>query len=154
MKHSSTLQNNSSVLRSTNAGGVSDSSYKTKHMPQVIFKYDPAEVTAERLLQIGEVVRPLVADAASTDQAKFTKEDIEWDPQPYHPGAIGVPRVAIELRTIGFPERKLKLNKERVLKLKTDIFDLAAEGGYTLCGLQFEQALIWVQFIDPDGVHV
>lgn len=91
---------------------------------------------------------PIVAEAASTDAVTLGAQDFEWIHQPVGAGFIA-PVVSIELRTIGFPERKTKLNEEEVLRLKQQ-FLLKGLGDF----VSGQELLIWVQFLDPDGVHV
>ena len=118
-------------------------------MPQCIIRYHEEYLSAEKVRRIGELVRPLVAVAASTDQVPLTAEDVEWIPEPYRPGASGVPDVAIELRTIGFRYRKNKLDREGALALREQII---AVPGFPY--VNPTALLLWIQFYDPDGVHV
>ena len=116
-------------------------------MPQVIFRYTPEfRVSAEILSGFAQGVRKLVASAASTDKIQLAVDDIDWLPQANERGAIA-PDYAIEIVTIGYPDRKAKMNRETMLKLKTDIVELA---GF----IPKDTPLIWVHFLDPDGVHV
>ena len=117
-------------------------------MPQVIVRFNPDHIGEEQLYQLGLACRKLVAEAASTEEVPFTIHDIEWVTQPNGPGSIA-PNIAVEIRTIGRPERKAKLNKERLEQLKKDF--LAA--GFNKYSTE-DQYLIWMQFIDPDGAHV
>ena len=120
-------------------------------MPQVIVRYDSKLIPQDELYgrnPIGSACRRLIAEAASTDEVPFTIHDIEWITQPHGPGSIA-PQIAIEIRTIGYPERKAKLNKERLEELKKDMLAAGLEK-YTAS----EAPLIWVQFIDAEGAHV
>jgi hypothetical protein len=122
---------------------------KRKSMPQIIVRHDPMFITVEALEAAAKYIRPLVAEAASTERVTFTENDIEWLPQPHHPGTIGAQDIALEIRTIGFPERKEKLNKAGVMELKKKII----EAGFWKHA-SMDAPLIWMQFIDEAGVHV
>lgn len=117
-------------------------------MPQLIVRYSPDHITPKRLREIGLKILPLVAAATSTDSVTLTDKDIEWILMPNGSGSIAPP-VSIELRTIGFPERKKKLDQEEVITLKYAMLD-AGLRKFVRKG----DPLIWVQFLDPDGVHV
>ncbi len=117
-------------------------------MPQIIIRYDPVLVDVTEIANMGDICRDLVADAASTEEVPFGSSDIDYITQPYGPGTIA-PKVAIEIRTVGRPERVKKLNKERLLQLKKDFLDI----GFNQYAKESEP-LIWMQFIDPRGEHV
>jgi hypothetical protein len=119
-------------------------------MPQVIARYDHKVFeTISQVRNLGFAIRRLVAEAASTERVPFTTKDIEWLPRVNGNGSIA-PDFAIEIRTIGFPDRKEKMNEAAMRKLKEEILALP----------EFPEScrdlpsLIWVQFTDPDGVHV
>ena len=118
-------------------------------MPQIIVRYSPALLTTIELSNLALPVRVLVAEVASTPKVPFTKSDIEWIPQSYENGTLA-PVLALEIRTIGFPERKAKMNREAMQELKKKIMEL--EDFPESC--RSLNSLIWVQFMDPDGVHV
>ena len=117
-------------------------------MPQCIFRYHKDTLSAEEVSRIGHHIRPLVAAAASTERVPFTEKDIEWIPEPYNPGASGV-EVAIELRTIGFPERKKKLGRGGALALREKII---AVPGFP--HVDPSTPILWIQWQDPDGLHI
>ena len=124
-------------------------------MPQVIARYNPAVMQQREpgmishIESLGLAVIPLIAEAASTHTAQFTEDDIEWIPLAHELGTIA-PDFAIEIRTIGFPGRKAKMDREAMIELRKKIVAL----------IEFPKScrhlkpLIWLQFIDPDGVHV
>lgn len=118
-------------------------------MPQIIVRYSPQVITDKTLNNLSRPVRNLVAEVASTESIPFTEVDVEWMPKANH-WTASAPILALEIRTIGFPERKAKMNREAMLKLKQEIIDLPDFP--VRCKSQ--ESLIWVQFTDPDGVHV
>ena len=121
-------------------------------MPQIIVRYSPklAAIIEDDLHELGLKCRKLVAEAASTPEVPFTTDDIEWITQPYGPGSSGVQNVSVEIRTIGRPERKAKLNKQRLLQLKQDF----REAGFHQYMGGADVPLIWMQFVDVEGAHV
>ena len=118
-------------------------------MPQVIVRYRPSAVSSSAIHGIRDDVRMLVAEAASTEGVKLDLSDVDWVPQAYEPAAMA-PNLAIEIRTIGFPERKAKMNRSTILDLKKRIMELPDFPS----SCRRLELLIWVQFTDPDGVHV
>ncbi len=121
-------------------------------MPQIIVRYDPVHISENYLRRLSTHCCHLVAVAASTPKAEFTSEDVEWILSPYGPGSVA-PAVAVEIRTIGLPERKAKLTRERLKQLKSD-FLAAGFAQYFPQHCSEDKLLIWMQFIDPDGAHV
>ncbi|GEM_PF-4619658 len=117
-------------------------------MPQCVFRYHKGKLSVDEVARIGLSVRPLIAEAAST-QVRFTMEDVEWIPEPYNDGASGVPEVAIEVRTLGFRDRKNKLDKAGALALREKI---TAVPGFPY--VSPETLLLWIQWQDFDGAHV
>ena len=120
-------------------------------MPRVTMFFDPTKENfgSELLHQIGLGVIPLVAQATSTEDVPLTNKDIEWIPQPYPPGSIISGRINFDIETIGFLSRKVKLNKETMLKLKEQILAFNC-----FATMKPEEISIWVKFYDADGVHV
>ena len=132
-------------------------------MPQCIVRYwqrvggldfyldDRMRFTPYQIKELGVLIRPLIASACSAEEGvQFTENDVEWLPTPHSNYAVGVPSFSIELRTIGFSERKAKLNREGTLDLKAKIaHHLPQELERGLTG-----PWLWVQWIDPDGHHV
>lgn len=118
-------------------------------MPQVIFRFHKHQVLGKKVEGLGIKIRELVALATTTEQHPVTENDVEWIPQPYEYGAI-VPTASIEIRTIGYPDRKKRLSGQNVTDLKMSILCLKP----SFPDVRPEDPLIWVQFIDPDGVHV
>ena len=98
---------------------------------------------------LGGLIRPLVAEAVSTGNLHLTEDDIEWIPQALEEGSIA-PNFSIEIRTIGYPARKVKLDKKTVVTLQKAITDLSS---FNWKG-HIPRLPIWIQFVDPDGVHV
>jgi hypothetical protein len=117
-------------------------------MLQVIVRYYPKNITDEAVYKLGTASRRFIAEAASTKQVPLTIHDIEWIPQPYGPGAIASD-LGIEIRTIGSPERKAKLNEQVVLDLKKNLL----EAGFDVYTSD-NKLLIRIQFTDPDDCHV
>jgi len=123
-------------------------------MPQVIFRYDPDlfpyDNRGSSILTLGTQIIPMIAEAVTTEVSPLTCEDIDWIPQAYELG-YSAGAVAIELRTFGLPERKAKLKEAAVRALKTKILALPILARKSI---DKDAPLIWVQFQDPDGVHV
>lgn len=101
-------------------------------------------------MDIGPTICKLVAEAASTDKVALTEKDVDFIPQKLEPGSI-CPNIAIELRTIGFPERKKMMDETRMRKLVGHISNIP---GWPSKAVSGHDPILWVQFIDPDGVHV
>ncbi len=125
-------------------------------MPQIIVRYNGRAIGGQNpsytIKQLSEDIIPLIAEAASTEWVPFTSKDIEWIPTPLDEYAIA-PDLSLEIRTIGYPERKIKMNREAMLSLKKKI--MATKGFHIMFStVQPTDPLIWVQFMDPDGVHV
>lgn len=119
-------------------------------MPKVtmFFHVDTSVPSQRRLSAIGDRIRVLVAEAASTPGVTLNANtDVDWIPQPY-PRGTHAP-ISIEIETIGYPARKAKLTRERVLRLKEDILLIPQFPKFDPKTL-----LIWVKFQDPYGVHV
>lgn len=118
-------------------------------MPKVTMYYRSTHLNESDLLIIGTEVRKLVAAAASTNKVTLTPSDVDWIPQFCGDATFTNP-VSIEIETIGYPERKQKLsNKELLMKLKSDILRIL-EFPPTGVG----EPLIWVKYVDPDGLHI
>lgn len=123
-------------------------------MPQVFFRYTSAtkqlRTLPHNLIAIGRLFQPHIAQLASTDEVQLTVDDIEWYPQRVELGAIA-PAFSLEIRTIGHDDRKAKFGRDDVKALKVIL--LAILGTFS-DGEPLEDLPIWVQFLDPDGVHV
>jgi len=117
-------------------------------MPQVIARYSHALFDNEQLEVLGRHIRVLVARVASTATMPLTGDDVDWLPQVNELGAIA-PHFALEITTIGYPQRKEAMGRERILELKRDILKLDSK-----FPVGPDDPLIWVKFTDPDDVHV
>jgi hypothetical protein len=118
-------------------------------VPQIIFRHPGLDVWT--LAAIGHDLRKLVAEAASTPALTFDPEkDIDFLPVRLEEGSM-CPQLAIEIRTIGFPERKAKMDRGCILALKEAVLQISQ---FPADLLKENEGLIWVQFVDPDGVHV
>lgn len=117
-------------------------------MPQVIIRYRPSIFSVGALSDIRRIIQPILADLLSTDLDEVIENEIEWHLRPYTSGTIA-PEVSVEVRTFGFPERKIKITTEAVHKLKE---------AFLTAGLQRvikkEELFLRVEFIDPDSVEV
>lgn len=125
-------------------------------MPQVIVRFNPRAIggrtPAFTIHRFGQMVIPLIMEASSTEQIRLVPKDIDWIPTPLAEYAIASD-LSLEIRTIGYPERRIKMNREAMLLLKKKI--MATEGFHTMFPTVVEtDPLIWVQFTDTDGVHV
>lgn len=118
-------------------------------MPQIIFRHPGLDIWT--LITIANDLRPLVAEAASTPGVILDpQKDIDFLPIRLEDGFMCA-QLAIEIRTIGFPERKAKMGRESIAVLKETILALP---NFPADLLKEGEGLIWVQFMDPDGVHV
>lgn len=125
-------------------------------MPQVILRYTASykqlRTLPHQLIAIGRQFLPHIAQLASTDEVPLTVDDIEWYPQRIELGSIA-PKYSLEIRTIGYDDRKERFGRDDVKALKVIL--LAILG--TFCDSEEDKLTelpIWVHFIDPDGVHV
>lgn len=116
-------------------------------MPQIIFRYKKGiEVSP----QTASYICQLVAKAASTEARPLTEADVDWIPQQYELGARVPANIAIEIRTIGYPDRIAKMDEKAMRALKFEIIALREFPG----ALIPKDPILWVQFLDPQGVHV
>ena len=129
-------------------------------MPKVTFGYDANlyDLSEEKLRKLGQKVSELVAATASTpafcdisEVVLDPEKDIDWLPMPFPVGAIIDLPVGIEIETIGFELRKLKMNEREIRSLKQRIANVLLEFGFDL---NPDDPLVWVKFTDSDGVHV
>lgn len=149
-------------------------------MPEATFRHKVGEImtpsddggrdlgwTGRTLEPFGRLVRPLLAEAFSTSELKFTDDDIDWVPDPWPPGTIVSAPCSLIIRTFGYEERVLTITVERALKLKSDIIDIAEKAEFVrhendrkFFRIPRDKPLLWVQytFIDPQkrvlGIHV
>jgi hypothetical protein len=98
---------------------------------------------------VGKEVQKLVAEAANTKQYSLKPESIDWIPQQYEEGSITRSDVFLEIRINGYLERKEKINKQVLQKLRLDILSVP---GFPKVP-EFVP-IIRLQFVDPDGLHV
>ena len=114
-------------------------------MPLVVFRYRPEiRLSDEEIQLLGRAIRPLVAEAASTDEVHLTEDDVDWVPQRYEPGAIA--SVSIEIRTIGYPARIAKLDPPTINRLRDQIVSLPR-----FPEVDSKKPLLWLQF--TQGPH-
>ena len=119
-------------------------------MPKVVFSYvENGNVPKESIFGLGLAIRKLVAEAVSTEGKQLSENDVDWIPCPYHSAAIA-PAVGLEIETIGFPARKAKLTQEVLLELKAKIISLPNFPTVN----NSSAPLIWVKYVDPDGLHI
>ena len=124
-------------------------------MPQVLVRYDPDIMGPTELINIGISARELIAEAVSTKGRGLMEHDIDWIACPHEAGSIAS-SFGIEIRTIGYPERRAKLNdKQTLLDLKATLLpiinDVIAKSGNPRV-FRIEEPMIWVQF--TEGEHV
>ncbi|MBI5126703.1 MAG: hypothetical protein HZA80_02995 [Candidatus Taylorbacteria bacterium] len=121
-------------------------------MPKIVFNipHNTTLVPAD-LLGAGKQIIHLVAKACSTDERQLTQFDVDWIVNPLPHGSIA--GMGIELYTIGFPDRRKKLENLDVLrKLKADIIGVLREIVSGLPPIKDDDGFLWVQF--TDGPHV
>ncbi len=117
-------------------------------MPQIFVRYNLKHLLPDQLVKVAEPLRKLVAEAASCGSTNLTIDDVDWLPQVNENGAFAA-NFSIELKMIGYPERKEKLTRDVVLKLKQDMWEAGLQKFVSVT-----EPFLWVQFVDPDGVHV
>jgi hypothetical protein len=128
-------------------------------MPKVTMFFDTAALGADDFAlnfdfkKVGETIRELVAEAASTQDVPLDKGDVDFIPMPYPRGTLVDNPISIEIETIGFPERKAKLKKEVVEDLKLKIAKLITDDEHSI-PISMLRQLVWLKFQDPDGCHV
>lgn len=109
-------------------------------MPLVVFRYgSEIKLSDEEIQQLGRMIQPLVAEAASTDEVHLNEDDVDWVPQRYEPGAIAT--VSIEIRTIGYPARIAKLDPPTTNRLRDQIVALPM-----FPKVDPKKPLLWFQF--------
>ncbi len=122
-------------------------------MPKNNFYYDPKviKLTPEEWTELGRELAVPLAHAMSTKNHPLSPStDIDFIPIAYPAGYIGLP-VAIEIETIGYPERKTKVTENLMRALKRDLLWILKENG-----INFDEKnpLIWVKYFDPDGHYI
>ena len=118
-------------------------------MPKVTLSYKKGIFTRLQLLHIGEEIKTLVAEAASTLDTKLTGNDVDFFAREHTDFDLAAD-VGIEIETIGFPQRRAKLGERNViLKLKKGIL---ASSWFPK--ISPDSPLIWIKFWDPVGLHV
>ncbi len=117
-------------------------------MPQVIFRYNES-ISRFILPDLGNRIRKLMAKTLSTKEHPLTPKDIDWLPYKNTEESMA-PYVGIEIRMIGYPDRRKKLTLRILENLKMK----SLETLNSLNGNKFKASdpLIWVQF--TDGPHV
>jgi len=115
-------------------------------MPQVICRHHRNVVL---IFTFGENIRQLVAQATTTEEHPVTVGDVDWILQQDGMGSI-CSGFALEIRLIGFQDRKKKLGEADVLKLKEQIGLLPNFP----TDVNRTDPFIWIQFSDPDDVYV
>ena len=122
-------------------------------MTKIVMYFDPnvVKLSGEGLTELGRHMATYVARTFSTKDIRLVpSKDIDFLPTPYPVGYIAAP-IAIEIETIGFPERKAKVTKIVTEALKHDIIHLFKENSINF---DAKNSLIWVKYVDPDGHHV
>lgn len=115
--------------------------------------YDPkvVKLTPEEWTELGRKMAGPLAKVMSTASHRLSPStDIDFIPIPYPAGYIGL-TVAIEIETIGYPERKAKVTKDTMLALKEEFLWILKD-----IGINFDRKnpLIWVKYADPAGPFV
>jgi hypothetical protein len=119
-------------------------------MPQIIIRYNKEAYPENEIEVLGRVIPVFVAEAISVKKYPLTIKNIEWIPQRLEEGSVA-PNLRLEIRCAGYLERKKALSEERVSMLKAAIIHSAADHHIEI---PFEEPLIWIQYIDPDGAYV
>ena len=102
-------------------------------------------------MKLGHELAVPLAHAMSTENHPLSPStDIDFIPITYPAGYIGL-TIAIEIETIGSPERKAKVTKEMILALKNDFLWILKQNGINF---NEKNPLIWVKYVDPDGHYV
>lgn len=89
-------------------------------------------------------------------QALFEEvNDVDFIPQPqsYPLGTLVAHPISFEIETIGYPARKAKLTKDTMHLLKRRIADRLHQVGVDI-PLHESALLIWLKYVDKDGLHV
>lgn len=116
-------------------------------MTQALIRYNENNVLRSELTGIKFIILRLITEAVSTENIPLVaSSDVELIFESHSPGSIAND-ISIELKTIGYPERRKKLTEERILKLKRDLLEAGLKKW-----MGDEIPLIWLQF--TDGVLV
>lgn len=118
-------------------------------MPLVVFKHNQ-EIALSHwdIKKLGERIRPIVAEFCSTPEVALTEDDIDWEPELRHAGAIA-PLFAIEIETYAYPARIESLTRERTLEFKQRITEVLHS-----FGLQQDGPWLWIKYVSPEGHHI
>lgn len=122
-------------------------------MPKKSLYFDSnvVKLSPEEWKELGRQLAVPLAQAMSTKEHRLIPStDIDFLPIPYPPGYIGH-KVAIEIETIGYPERKAKFTAVAAQNLKDEFLRILAANGINF---DAKNHLIWVKYVDPDGPHV
>ncbi len=119
-------------------------------MPKMTLLYT-GTIPAKTLTSIGRAIQPLIVELI--DEKPITIAAVDWIAQQHPPGSIVASPVSIELETIGFKHRKLKLHSTALDTLKGKILGIFEEHG-VFADFNPNDQLIWVKFQDPAGLHV
>lgn len=122
-------------------------------MPKNNFYYDPKiiKLTPEEWTELGRTMAVPLAKVMSTESHRLSPStDIDFIPIPYPDGYIGLP-IAVEIETIGYPERKAKVTEDMMRYLKGEFLWLLMQVDINVDG---KKPLIWVKYVDPDGHHI
>ncbi len=129
-------------------------------MPKVTLYFDDIRLpfSANTLENIGRQVRPLVAGALSFGESQLhPEEDVDFIVNAYSPESQVFYPASVEIETIGYPERKAMLGRAELLRLKLDILSVLREAltsdAITL-HINPTKPLIWLKYVDPDGLHI
>ena len=125
-------------------------------MPKVTMYFDETfyQHSGAKSVQIGREIQRLVAEAASTDEVILDPvNDVDFIPQSYPRGTLVAYPISFEIETIGYPERKAKLTKDAMHLLKSKIADLLRKVDVDI-PLHENALLIWLKYVDKDGLHV
>lgn len=106
------------------------------------------------LARVGEEIRSMVAKTFSTDTVCLDPCDVDFIPTLYPPGTLVASPIAIEIETIGFPDRKAMVTKEVMQDLKFQLFEVLVRYGENSPDIHLDDPLVWLKYQDPDGFHI
>jgi len=115
-------------------------------MPKITVRYNSGRLNILALRDIYTVLALKVAQAA---EESFTLEEIDYYTYPNGPFSKA-PVLAIEIQTMGKPERKKRMNAA-VLSWREALNEIPEVKGLKLPP---GTPLIWIQYVDPEGPHV
>lgn len=116
-------------------------------MPKITVRYNDRRLRCRALDKIYHELAELVAKAADIS---FTKLDIDFYPYPNSPVHSRAPLLAIEIETMGFPDRIDRMNAE-LPKWKAIVRAIPEVAALRI---PEKKPLIWLKPIDPSGRHV